>query len=224
MKTLLVALVIALVHCSNAELIIRGPTEPVLAWRPFKVECLLNSSEYTINDVRMEHFYNEWRNVTVDKKGPRCFRPMTAVRGEDKLTLEILFLAPMQGGLYRCVLDGPNVTTPEYTETLNFTVHYLYMSRPQYTRNGKRAGRCMLPPSEIVPVQVQPGDNVEVTCSVSSSENPDIFWYKEGDDWILPSSVLRLESVNAQDEGLYTCNAEHPPSPPSARTSLSELF
>lgn len=32
----------------------------------------------------------------------------------------------------------------------------------------------------------------------------------QGDDWILPSSKLTLKKVSAQDEGKYTCVAEHP--------------
>uniref|UniRef100_A0A3B3ZA86 Ig-like domain-containing protein n=1 Tax=Periophthalmus magnuspinnatus TaxID=409849 RepID=A0A3B3ZA86_9GOBI len=62
---------------------------------------------------------NEWRTISKDRSGSRCFYPVMMARTEDKIILSFGFMAPRQVGPYRCVLDGPNVTAPEYTEPLN---------------------------------------------------------------------------------------------------------
>ncbi|MEQ2171527.1 hypothetical protein GOODEAATRI_011662 [Goodea atripinnis] len=59
-------------------------------------------------------------------------------------------------------------------------------------------------------LKVRLGDDVELKCSASSSEEPSYYWQKEGNDWILPSSTLTLKKVSTMDEGKYTCMAEHP--------------
>ncbi|KAJ0000005.1 hypothetical protein NQD34_011847 [Periophthalmus magnuspinnatus] len=202
MKTLLPALVIALFQGSCATLLIRGQPELALAGNPYRVECLLEDSEYTIDNVRMEHYWgNEWRTISKDRSGSRCFYPVMMARTEDKIILSFGFMSPRQVGPYRCVLDGPNVTAPEYTEPLNVTYHYLY--GPWISREGDSS---LLGDT----LTVKAGDNIVVNCKAASSEDPEISWYKEGDDWILPSGVLTLNNVSALDEGRYTCTTSHP--------------
>lgn len=212
MKTILAALVMALVHCSSATLLIRGPTEPVQEEESVSVECLLQDSEYNITDVHFEimnKFSQTWYSVR-ERFGWCSFGRLPVTRLENKITLTV----PHAAGHYcvRCVIDGANETSPDHaSEPLNFTVHYL--RTPQLYRNGYN--RYFYFPQTLA---VRAGAEVVVTCSAYSSEKADIFWYKEGSDWILPSSVLTLEKVSAIDEGKYTCSAQHPTIPSLSKT------
>lgn len=122
----------------------------------------------------------------------------------NSLVLYIHYAGRFSEGPYRCVSDSENVTAPDnVSQPLTFKVFYLgevSVSRAGYTR--------YLDLSQEL--RVHPGDDVVLKCSASSSEEPNYFWQKEGNDWILPSSELTLRKVTAMDEGQYTCTAEHP--------------
>ncbi|CAL1610344.1 unnamed protein product [Knipowitschia caucasica] len=212
MKTLLATSVFVLIHCCRAILLIRGHPEPVLAGGPFRVECLLQNSEYSISNVRMETYRNnEWEDVRTDF----CVFPVYAAQTEDKLVLGFHFVSGERIGPYRCVLDGLNVTTPEFTPPLNFTVHYLYgpwLSVEGYPRDLLHST-----------LTVKPGDDVVVNCASKSSEEADLYWYKEDDDWTLPSPALALTHVNASDEGNYTCFSNHPTIPSLSKNRTINL-
>ncbi|KAJ0065938.1 hypothetical protein NL108_000192 [Boleophthalmus pectinirostris] len=211
MKALLAALVIALIQGSGATLLIRGNPEVALAGKPYSVECLLEDSEYSIDNVHMEQYFgNEWRSI--GSWGYRCFS--RTMRTEDKLMLKFFFMSPRQLGPYRCVLDGPNVTAAEYTEPLNITVHYLY--GPWLSREGDRGTV-----NDIL--TVRESEDVVLKCKAESSEELEFFWYKQYEDWILPSSVLTLNNVSFLDEGSYTCTVRHPTIPSLTRNSTIEL-
>lgn len=209
MKT--TALVIALIHFGSATILIRGPTEPVLQGETFTVECLLQDSEYNTSDVQFQIYSkhrNAWRTVR-EGYGFCFFSWMPVNRTENRLTLTVPAAFSSSRG-FRCVVDGTNASVPERaSETLNITVHYLsepHLSRPKHSYFWFRS---QFP--EVLSVRT--GVDVEVSCSVHSSETPNVFWYKEGSDWILPLSLLTLEKVGAMDEGQYTCFAEHPTIP-----------
>lgn len=213
MKALLAALVMALVHCSSATLLIRGPIAPVLEEESVTLECLLEDSDYNISDVRFEYFskYNKaWTGVR-ERFGWCGFSRMPIKRSENRITLTIPYAAGHYEG-FRCVIDGTNETSPEHASApLNFTVHYL--RGPQLFRNGYN--RYFNFPQTL---SVRAGSDVVVTCSAQSSEKPNIFWFKEGSDWILPFAELTLKKVSASDEGQYTCSAQHPTIPSLSKT------
>ncbi|XP_040900616.1 carcinoembryonic antigen-related cell adhesion molecule 18 [Toxotes jaculatrix] len=203
MKVLLVALV-ALIHGSYATLLIKGPTSPVLEGDSITLECLYTDSELNISQVRFEIFskyIQSWHPVF---ERSWCFYSMETQRTADSLVLSIPHAGRFSEGPYRCVSDAENVTAPDNSsQPLSFKVHYmgeLSLSRDGYTS-------YLGVPQEL---RVQLGDDVELKCSASSSEEPKYFWHKEGSDWILPSSKLTLKKVNAMDGGQYTCMAEHP--------------
>uniref|UniRef100_A0A8C6TI60 Ig-like domain-containing protein n=1 Tax=Neogobius melanostomus TaxID=47308 RepID=A0A8C6TI60_9GOBI len=213
MKTLLAALVIALVHCGSATLVIKGPTSPVLEGESVTVECLLQDSEYNISDVRFEYF-NKFKKAWtgVRERFSWCgFGRLPIERTEDRITLTIPYAASYYDG-FRCVTEGINGTAPDHmSEPLNFMVHYL--RGPQLSRDGY--SRYYGFPQVL---SVRAGADVTVNCSATSSEEPSISWYKEGSDWILPSSVLTLEKVSTMDEGQYTCSVQHPTIPSLSKT------
>lgn len=213
MKTLVAAVVIALIHSSLGALLIKGPSEPVLEGESATLECLLQDSEYNISDVRFQ-FYNKFRKAWTgvrERWGWCSYGRMPVTRSEDRVILTIPYASSFPEG-YRCVIDGVNDTAPVLaSEPLNFTVHYV--RGPQLTREGYN--RYFGFPQTLT---VRAGTNVEVNCSVSSSDEIEVFWYKEGSDWILPSSLLTLEKVSAMDEGQYTCSAVHPTIPSLSRT------
>lgn len=64
--------------------------------------------------------------------------------------------------------------------------------------------------SPVEELKVRLEDDVELECSTSASEKPDYFWTKEGADWVLSASKLKLKKVTSQDGGRYTCTAQSP--------------
>lgn len=207
-----------MIHCGSATLVIRGPTGPVLEGDSASLECLLKDSEYNIKDVRFEYF-NRFRKAwtVVRERFSWCgFGRMPIKRTEDRINLTIPYASGFYDG-FRCVIHGTNATSPDdSSEPWNFTVHYL--RSPQFSKAG--ISRYVGFPHTL---SVRAGDDVVVNCSSTSSEEPSISWYKEGSDWILPSSVLTLEKVSAFDEGQYTCSAQHPTIPSLSKTSSFSL-
>ncbi|XP_071324706.1 cell surface glycoprotein MUC18 [Trachinotus anak] len=208
MKVLLVAALVALIHGSYATLLIKGPTQPVLEGDRITLECLYSDSELNISQVHFEIFskyMQTWHPVVDLDFRSWCFsrREVELLTG-DGLVLSIPHAGRYSEGPYRCVSDAENVTAPDNaSQPLAFKVHYmgeLLLSREGYTS-------YLGVPQEL---KVQPGDDVVLKCSASSSEEPSYYWHKEGSDWILPSSKLTLKKVSATDGGLYTCMAEHP--------------
>ncbi|XP_020510567.1 cell surface glycoprotein MUC18 [Labrus bergylta] len=204
MNVFLVFAVVALIHGSYATLLIKGPTEPVLEGERITLECQYSDSELNISQVHFEVFskyIQSWRPVS---QRSWCFHSMQVEETADSLFLSIPYAGRYYEGPYRCVSDAENVTVEDKSSLpLDFKVHY--MGELSLSRLGYSSYLGM--PEEL---KVRLGDEVVVQCSASSSEEPNYFWNKDGDDWILPSSKLTLKKVNAMDGGRYTCMAEHP--------------
>ncbi|KAK2844839.1 hypothetical protein Q5P01_011498 [Channa striata] len=203
MKVLLVVLLGALFQGSYATLLIKGPIEPVLEGDTVTLECLFTDSEVNISQVRFEVFskyVQGWHEVY---ERSWCFYSMVIEQTANSLFLTIPRAGRYFEGPYRCVSDAENVTAPDNASTpLGFKVNYMgdvMLSREGYTS-------YLGVPQEL---RVRLGEDVVLTCSASSSEEPDFFWNKEGSDWILPSPKLTLNKVTAMDQGQYTCMAKH---------------
>ncbi|KAI3361206.1 hypothetical protein L3Q82_013402 [Scortum barcoo] len=203
MKVLLVVAVVALIHGSYATLLIKGPTEPVVEGQHVKLECMYSDSELNITQVHFEVYYQGIQRWSPVWEENWCFRTLGVHRTAEKLVLIIPYVGQYRKGPYRCVSDAENVTAPDNSsQELSFKVHYmseLSLSREGYTSH-----------LGFEELQVRLGEDVVVKCSTSSSEEPSYQWKKNGGDWILPSSTLTLEKMNATDGGQYTCMAEHP--------------
>ncbi|KAF1388192.1 hypothetical protein PFLUV_G00087650 [Perca fluviatilis] len=170
----------------------------------FTLECLYSDSELNISQVHFEVFskhMQSWRTVW---ERSWCYYSMEIERTAESLLLFIPRAGSFYEGPYRCVSDNENVTAPDNSsQPLAVKVHYmgeLSLSREGYTS-------YLGVPQEL---KVRLGDDVVVKCSASSSEEPNYYWNKDGDDWILPSSTLTLRKMSAMDEGQYTCIATHP--------------
>lgn len=168
------------------------------------LECRYTDADLNISQVHFEVFskyMQSWRPVM---ERFWCYNSLRIHQTADSLVLSIPLAGRYYEGPFRCVSDSENVTEPNNSsEPLSFKVHYmgeLSLSREGYT------GYLGVPHE----LKVRLGDDVVVKCSASSSEEPNYYWYKEGSDWILPSSSLKLSKVNEMDEGQYTCSAEHP--------------
>ncbi|XP_029958870.1 leucine-rich repeats and immunoglobulin-like domains protein 2 [Salarias fasciatus] len=203
MKAHLVIAVIALIHGTYATLLIKGPTEPILEGDMVTLECQYSDSDLNISQVHFEYFskyMNSWRAIS---ERSWCFYRMPVTRTENSLLLFIPHAGVYYEGPYRCVSDSDNVTAPDNSSLpLALKVHYmgaLMLSREGYSS-------YLSTPQDL---KVRRGDEVVLKCSASSSEEPKYSWYKEGSDWVLPSSTLTLRKMSEVDEGRYTCVAEH---------------
>ncbi|XP_012737213.2 uncharacterized protein si:ch211-79k12.1 [Fundulus heteroclitus] len=210
MKALLLVALVLLIHCTNATLIIKGPTEPVLEGEVVTLECLYSDSDLNVTKVHFEYlssYQNVWRKVwgsSLSRGYCYGWDYFNSEEEESSGRLLISFPTRFSGVPFRCVSDNENVTAPDNSsEPLTFKVQYmreLSVSMEGYTS-------YLGVPQDL---KVRLGDDVELKCSASSSEEPSYYWQKEGNDWILPSSTLTLKKVSAVDEGKYTCMAEHP--------------
>ncbi|XP_037532783.1 uncharacterized protein si:ch211-79k12.1 [Nematolebias whitei] len=213
MKELLLVAVVALIHGTSATLVIKGPTEPILEGEPVKLECLYMDSDLNVTQVHFEfqHPGSEyWRRIWGSslRRYYYCFygRWSDSMEEEQNSTrlLDIPYPMMYSGVAFRCVSDNENVTAPDnVSQPLTFKVQYL--REPLLYMEGY--SRYLSAPEQL---KVRPGDDVVVKCSAGSSEEPNYYWTKEGDDWILPSSTLTVKKVSMQDEGQYTCMVEHP--------------
>ncbi|KAM9852563.1 hemicentin-2 [Aulostomus maculatus] len=204
MNVLAVVAVVALIHGSYATLLIKGPTQAVLEGESVTLECQYSDSESNISDVHFEVSYkymSRWRQVW---ERSWCFYWMNVERMADRIALNIPNAGRSLEGFYRCVSDADNVTAPDNSSQV-LALNVQYMGELTLSREGYRSYLGI--PQEL---KVQLGENVVVQCSASSSEEPQYYWQKEGDDWILPSSQLTLKKVSAADGGQYSCIAEHP--------------
>ncbi|MEQ2298913.1 hypothetical protein AMECASPLE_010105 [Ameca splendens] len=213
MKVLLLIALVVLIHGTNATLIIKGPTESILEGESVTLECLYTDSDLNVSQVHFEYLppyqYSKtlWRKVWGSNLGRwYCYGGDDFYSEEEESSgrLHIPYPTRFSGVPFRCVSDNENATAPDNaSEPLTFKVQYmreLSVSMEGYTS-------YLGVPQDL---KVRLGDDVELKCSASSSEEPSYYWQKEGNDWILPSSTLTLKKVSTMDEGKYTCMAEHP--------------
>ncbi|XP_071391641.1 uncharacterized protein [Centroberyx affinis] len=211
MKELLAITVIALIHGSYASLLLKGPSEPVLQGDLVTLECLVSDPELNTSLVHFERFskYQGWYRMQPEMGyfRSRCFyNDISVEREERRVVLSIPHATSYSEGPYRCVSDADNATALDNSsQQLTFKVHY--MGELTVYRAGLSFSRYLGSTQDL---RVQLGEEVVVECSASSSEKPEYFWQKEGGDWILPSSKLKLKKVSALDGGQYTCVAQHP--------------
>ncbi|CAN9513807.1 unnamed protein product [Ophioblennius macclurei] len=215
MKAHLVIALIALIHGTCATLVIKGPTEPILEGDTITLECQYSDSDFNISQVHFEYFskyMNSWRTFS---EMSRCIYRMPVERTANSLTLYIPHAGVYYEGPYRCVSDADNVTEGDNaSQPLALKVNY--MGQIMLSRVGYSSYLGI--PQEM---KVRRGDEVVLKCSASSSEEPKYFWYKEGSDWMLPSSTLTLKKMSEMDGGRYTCVAEHSVESLSKKRSIS---
>ncbi|KAM4735806.1 B-cell receptor CD22 [Anableps anableps] len=212
MKALLLVALVVLINGTNATLIIKGPTEPILEGESVTLECLYTDSDLNVSQVhfeyRSQYHYSDnlWRKIWGSNlRRWYCFSEGGYYNEQESNgVLHISYPTMFSGVPFRCVSDNENTTAPDNaSEPLTFKVHYmreLSVSMEGYTS-------YLGVPQDL---KVRLGDDVELKCSASSSEEPSYYWQKEGSDWILPSSTLTLKKLSEMDEGQYTCMAEHP--------------
>ncbi|XP_043936766.1 basal cell adhesion molecule-like isoform X1 [Protopterus annectens] len=222
MKTLFVLLIFTLlsaqhVSSANVSLVITGHHGPVLEGDDITLECLADTSE----DMSTYYFqkYSKWMNswITLDTRMSfRCwYYAVNITRNDGQLFLYLNDIQTYQSGPYRCVSN--NSLQTEVSENITIPINYLrdvslfrtgFFSR--YTDNLKV-------------LTVAPGDDVEVECSAYSSGTPLYEWSRDGDDWIIVSNKLKLQSVAPEHAGTYTCKVLHPSVPDLSKSKSFSL-
>ncbi|KAF5899964.1 vascular endothelial growth factor receptor 3-like, partial [Clarias magur] len=209
---LLTAVIFALLRNSTASLFVQGPTDTIVEGDTVTLECLDSESEFNISSVHFEKLSRHrqiWHRLDLYDYGyyyRRCFWYDAEVTKEDgRLRLILARVQTWSAGTFRCM---PNNLTEVDNSSLPFklTVHYIRdvtVNKPGATY----LTRYLTPQDEL---RVKVGDDVELECSTTASETPQYSWLKEGEDWVVPSSKLKLKQVREQDSGEYTCTAQHP--------------
>ncbi|XP_017323261.1 uncharacterized protein si:ch211-79k12.1 [Ictalurus punctatus] len=209
---LLVLVVFTLLRNSTASLFVQGPTETVLEGDSVTLECLDLESELNMSSVHFERLSRHaqmWHRLDMYGYGyyyRRCFWYDADVSREDgRLLLMLGRVQTWSSGVYRCVSD--NITDLD-NSSLPFKLTVHYMREVSVNRAGANIFSHYLAPQDDLRVPL--GDDVELDCSTSASETPQYSWSKEGEDWMVPSSKLKLKQLREQDSGQYTCMAQHP--------------
>ncbi|XP_064155803.1 vascular endothelial growth factor receptor 3 [Anguilla rostrata] len=219
MKGFFIFATLALVypHWNYASLILQGPEVPVEEGDLVTLECQ-SDLESNMTDVYFERFskhLQKWFRVQPYRYGrygyerygyERCpFDRVSVSRELGSLFLRIYNIQSYMGGPYRCV--SSDAAYP-YNSSLPLYIPVNYMYEISVHREGVSTySRYMSPQQDL---RVRLGEDVELSCSVSASQDPEITWMKEGEDWLVPSSKLKLRSVRMENSGSYSCIAQHP--------------
>ncbi|XP_072535126.1 vascular endothelial growth factor receptor 3 [Salminus brasiliensis] len=210
---ILATVVFAFLRNGNASLVVKGPTGPVVEGEEVTLECVDSESEFNMSSVHFEKLsrhMKKWHRLDLDDFNylyRRCFYYDVNVKREDgRLLLVLPRIQLWSAGPYRCVAD--NATDMMNNSSVTYTIPVHYMREVSVFRDGLTSFTRYF--NSLQELRVKLGDDVELECSTSASETPQYFWSKEGDDWIVPSSKLRLEQVRDLDSGKYTCTAQHP--------------
>ncbi|KAM9310598.1 uncharacterized protein KZ484_026458 [Pholidichthys leucotaenia] len=223
-------LLFALIHATYATLVIKGPTGPILEGQTVNLECQYVDTNASISRVIFQKFY-QYNRYDYDDYGSSRYRNRYRYRynsrynsrysqnsdldgywdyssgwlnrTEDSVVLSFLQIQKKNAGSYRCTANSYSAAPDN--ASLPFTIKVEYMNNVMINRELHFTYRTA--PNVV---KVQRGDNLVLNCNVSASETPTYFWYKQGNDWMLPSAKLTVENVNEMDEGQYTCMAEHP--------------
>ncbi|XP_012673612.1 basal cell adhesion molecule [Clupea harengus] len=215
MKGILFLTAVVLIHAqiNHASLIVKGPPKPIVAGDKVTLECYDSDSAANMSQVHFERsskFSQGWYRLEMERSylGRLCsYRYFELTLEDDRLLLTTYGIPTYMEGLYRCVSDDDALGSDNSSTPLSVTVHYMHdLSFTRESHNGYY-NRFF---NSMQDLRVPLGSDVEVNCSATASETPEYFWQKEGSDWILPSKTLTLREVTPQDEGTYTCTAQHP--------------
>ncbi|XP_063055064.1 myosin light chain kinase, smooth muscle [Engraulis encrasicolus] len=207
----LTAFVCVCLQMNDAHLIVRGPSDPIVAGAIVTLECFDSNATANMSQVHFERSskYSGWYRLDSDRyyRGFCSWRYFEIDQEGGQLRLTAYNVQSYMDGLYRCVSDEDIPGADNVSIPLSITVHYMYDL--SFSRGGL-AGYYNRYLDSMQDLRVPLGSDVEVNCSASASETPEFFWQKEGSDWILPSKTLSLRKVSAADAGTYTCTAKHP--------------
>ncbi|TRY94709.1 hypothetical protein DNTS_021602, partial [Danionella cerebrum] len=196
---------------STALLEVRGPSEPILEGQDVSLECVDTESQLNMSTVHFERFSKytrNWYRLEMDQElfYRRCFLYDVDVRREEgRLRVFIASIQWSSEGPYRCVTES-SVTADNSSEPFTLPIHYMREVAVH------RAGLGYLKRyfNSVQDLRVRLGEDVELECSTSASEEPGYFWAKEGEDRLLASNKLKLGKVRSEDSGRYTCSAQSP--------------
>ncbi|KAJ8332856.1 hypothetical protein SKAU_G00417520 [Synaphobranchus kaupii] len=194
MKGFFILAILTLVHPHRnyAFFVLQGPEVPVEEGDYVTLECQ-SDMDSNMTQVHFERF---------SKHLQKWFR--LEAYGSIQTYME---------GPYRCVSD--EAASP-YNSSLPLYIPVHYMREISVYREGVKTYSRYF--SQLQDLRVPLGDDVELVCSASASEEAEITWYKEGEDWILPRSKLELNNVRKEAGGTYTCTAQHPSIPSLKKT------
>ncbi|XP_036393840.1 uncharacterized protein si:ch211-79k12.1 [Megalops cyprinoides] len=206
---LLATLTLINLHWSYGSLTLLGPEGTVLEGDYVTLQCF-SDMDSNVTQFHFEKFSKHMKSwFRLEPWMPRfrrCFYyEMDVNQEQDRLVLTIPSIQSYMEGPYRCVSD--NASYPyNSSQVLAIPVHY--MRELSVYREG--VGTYSRYFSSLQDLRVPLGDDVEVDCSTSASQDPLITWSKEGEDWVEVSSKLKLKKVRLEDSGSYTCSAQHP--------------
>lgn len=197
-------------HWNYASLILRGPEVPVEEGDYVTLECLsdMDSNMTSLHFERFSKHLQKWYRLDTYQYGRYRYCAFDAVevrRELGRLYLSIFNIQSYMSGPYRCVSEDEADLN---NSSLSVYIPVHYMREISVYREGVNTYSRYF--SQLQDLRVPLGDNVVLNCSVTASEEPQITWMKEGEDWLLPSSKLQLKNVRMEDNGKYTCMAQHP--------------
>ncbi|KAL8219623.1 UNVERIFIED_CONTAM: hypothetical protein K2H54_029189, partial [Gekko kuhli] len=177
---------------------------PFLEGSNVTLECLTDEEGEDLSGFFFQK-YSKWlhRWISLDSDSHmRCwFYDVTVSHQDGHLLLSISNLQSWHTGPYRCASSNAtgNASVSEAQDLQVEYLHNVFLSR---------SNTWCATIGETV--RVVEGENLELRCYADSSSDPKYKWSREGDDWVLESNSLTLPKVTREQEGTYTCEAQHP--------------
>ncbi|XP_015263978.1 PREDICTED: sialic acid-binding Ig-like lectin 16 isoform X2 [Gekko japonicus] len=191
---------------------------PFLEGSNVTLECLTDEEGEDLSGFFFQK-YSKWlhRWISLDSDSHmRCwFYDVTVSHQDGRLLLSISNLQSWHTGPYRCA--SSNATgNASVSEAQDLRVEYLH--NVFLTRSNTWCGTI----GETV--TVVEGANLELLCYADASKDPIYEWSWEGNDGVVASNALTLPKVTQEQEGTYTCQAQHPSLPQLTKTKSVQVF
>ncbi|XP_078389661.1 cell surface glycoprotein MUC18 [Cetorhinus maximus] len=199
------------------RVVIKEPSGLIVEGSDVTLQCVGDGEDMSQVKFQMYHkWLRSWFSIDTTTSFRCWYYSFNVTRNNGELSLQVKQIYKWHAGPYRCISNG----TDGQQVSENMTVPLQYLNGISISEPGSIFSRYVRDPRVV---RVLRGKDVEIKCCASSSEPPVYQWNKKGDDWIYPTSNLKIVKITPEQGGVYTCKATHP-SIPSLAQSKSVLI
>ncbi|XP_067316915.1 sialic acid-binding Ig-like lectin 10 [Anolis sagrei] len=175
-------------------ILLRDPEggSPILEGSNVTLECLSEEEEGAgLSFQKYDQRRRAWLPLPAQPGG-------VSVRQESgRLVLSIRGAQDGHRGAYRCLATGSPASA-------QFDLRVEYLHSIFLSRRGTSCGTV----GDSEPFRE--GEDLKLSCLAKASQEPLYEWSREGQDWVVASSLLVIRRAGREHAGTYTCRARHP--------------
>ncbi|XP_078092349.1 cell surface glycoprotein MUC18 [Mustelus asterias] len=214
---LVVCICFQVVLNERLRVVIKEPSGPIVEGSDVTLQCVGDGEDMSQAKFQMYHkWLRSWFSVDITTSFRCWYYNFNVTRDNGELSLRVKHMYKWHAGPYRCISNGSD----SLFASENLTVPLQYLNGISISEPGSIFSRYMRDPRVV---RVLRGKDIELKCCASSSEPPVYRWNRKGNDWIYPTSNLKIVKITPGQGGIYTCQAIHP-SIPSLSQSKSVLI